>query len=101
MSFDNHGFSGYNPYPGSAAPSTSIEPLQPLPYNVGLPIQPEQRQIVQERQAIFTPSMLMINGSYDNAEIMPDTHHVTWDYASPFLYARPHAAPYPYVLIDR
>ena len=93
---------GYNPYQGSAAPSMSMERGFALPYEDDpVPVTGESMALVEERSALFTPAQYQIEASYLQAQIIPQDNGVTWDYASNFLYYRPHAAPYPYVLVGR
>src|SRR5437899_2073219 len=91
---------GYEPYPGSAAPEMVME--QGYPYFATnpdvVPVPPETSCLKRLRYALFQPVRDKVQVSYYIATNQAaDVNRYTGDYASNFLYYRPHPAPYPYV----
>jgi hypothetical protein len=88
-------YNGYTPV-STAAPSPLMEPTWPPQYDVGEANYPESSWTARARAALFSRAHYATAQSYEYASQYPT--YMTWDYASPFLYAHPALTPYPYVL---
>lgn len=92
-------------YPGMATPSMTTEAPYISPAMSGPADYPESQWTSDARQALNQPQYAAYEDTmaYGQQITTAQESFVTWDYASPFLYAKasPLGAPYPYILIPQ